>query len=122
MFGSFIKDIRYRRRTGLREFCLKHGHDPSNWSKMERGVLPPPKDEKILKKWAAQLDIEPESSEWIEFFDLAAVGAGRIPCYIMQEKELVSKLPVFFRVLSGKKPTARNLRNLLNLLKKADRP
>lgn len=122
MFGTFIKEIRSRSRIGLREFCLKHGHDPSNWSKIERGVLPPPRDEKILRKWAAQLGIKPGSGEWIEFFDFAAVDAGRIPDYIMQEKELVSKLPVFFRTLSGKKPSESDLRNLVKLLQEADRP
>ena len=40
MLGEFIKQIRARQRLGLREFCLKNGYDPSNWSKIEREVLP----------------------------------------------------------------------------------
>ena len=52
MFGEFVRQIRERRRLGLREFCLEHGHDSSNWSKVERGVLPPPRDEEILRTWA----------------------------------------------------------------------
>jgi hypothetical protein len=122
MFGTFIKEIRSRSRTGLREFCLKHGHDPSNWSKVERGILPPPRDEQILKKWAAQLCIKPGTDDWIQFFDFAAVDAGRIPDYIMQEKDLVSKLPVFFRTLSGKKPSEGDLKKMVKLLTEADRP
>ena len=45
MFGTFIKELRMKQRLGLREFCLKYEHDPSNWSKIEREVLSPPSDE-----------------------------------------------------------------------------
>ena len=39
MFGTFIKGLRAHRQLGLRECCLEHGHDPGNWSKIEREVL-----------------------------------------------------------------------------------
>ena len=55
MFGTFIKELRAKQRLGLREFCLEHGHDPSNWSKIEREVLQPPRDEETLRTWAKQL-------------------------------------------------------------------
>ena len=89
MFGTFIKEIRSRSRIGLREFCLDHSHDPSNWSKIERGVLPPPKDEDLLTDWAQQLGLKPGSEDWLKFFDYAAVDAGRIPAYVLEDKELV---------------------------------
>src|SRR2546428_14045686 len=72
MFGEFIKEIRARQRLGLREFCLEHGHDPSNWSKIEREVLPPPKDEEILRTWSRQLGLKQGSEDWLKFFDYAA--------------------------------------------------
>ena len=49
MFGQFVKQIRECQRLGLREFCLENGYDPSNWSKIEREVLPPPRDEDTLR-------------------------------------------------------------------------
>jgi len=104
MFGQFIKEIRSRQRLGLREFCLQHGHDASNWSKIERGILLPPKDEAILIEWAGQLD------------------AGRIPDYILTDKELVAKLPVFLRTLSGQKPSKEDLENLLEIIRRSHRP
>src|ERR1017187_3267350 len=55
MFGTFIKELRARKRLGLREFCLEHGHDPSNWSKIEREVASPPRDEETLRKWASRI-------------------------------------------------------------------
>jgi transcriptional regulator with XRE-family HTH domain len=117
MFGTFIKELRARRRLGLREFCLKHGHDPSNWSKIERGVLSPPRDEETLRTWAKQLGLKPGSDDWLKFFDYAAVGAGRIPDYVLKDKELLGKLPVFFRTLSGNRPSRVELENLIKLLR-----
>ena len=75
MFGTFVKELRARQRLGLREFCLEHGHDPSNWSKIEREVLAPPRDEDTLRGWAKQLGLKQGSEDWLKFFDLAAVDA-----------------------------------------------
>lgn len=117
MFGTFIKELRARRRLGLREFCLEHGHDPSNWSKIEREILPPPRNEQILSAWARQLGLKPGTDDWLKFFDYAAVDAGRIPDYVLKDEELLGKLPAFFRTLSGNKPTEEELENLIKLLR-----
>jgi hypothetical protein len=122
MFGTFIKEIRSRSRIGLREFCLDHSHDPSNWSKIERGVLPPPKDEGLLTEWAQQLGLKPGSEDWLKFFDYAAVDAGRIPAYVLEDRELVGKLPAFFRTLSGQKPSKEDLETLLEIIRKSHQP
>jgi transcriptional regulator with XRE-family HTH domain len=117
MFGGFIKELRARRRLGLREFCLEHGHDPSNWSKIEREVFQPPRAEETLRDWAKQLGLKPGSDDWLKFFDYAAVDAGRIPDHVLKDQELVEKLPAFFRTLSGYKPSDEELENLIKLLR-----
>jgi len=122
MFGTFVKELRARRRLGLREFCLEHGHDASNWSKIEREVLAPPRDEGILRKWAKQLGLKEGSEDWLKFFDYAAVDAGRIPDYVLNDEELVTQLPVFFRTLSGDKPSREDLEKLLAIINRARRP
>ena len=122
MFGKFVKELRARDRIGLREFCLKHGHDPSNWSKIEREVLAPPRDEGTLRTWARQLGLKEGSEGWLKFFDYAAVDAGRIPDYVMKDEELVGKLPLFFRTLSGQKPSREDLEKLLEIIKSTGRP
>ena len=115
MFGEFIKQIRQRQRLGLREFCLANGCDPSNWSKIEREVLPPPRDEDTLRSWARQLGLKPGSEDWLKFFDYAAVDSGRIPEYILKDAKLVAQLPVFFRTISGQKPSREDLEKLVEL-------
>jgi hypothetical protein len=116
MFGTFVKELRARRRVGLREFCLEHGHDPSNWSKLEREVLPPPRDEPTLRSWAKQLGLKSGSGDWLKFFDYAAVDAGRIPDRILADKELAAHLPAFFRTLSGQKPSPEDREKLLAII------
>lgn len=116
MFGKFIKELRARQRLGLREFCLERGHDPSNWSKIEREVLAPPRDEDTLRTWAKQLGLKQGSEDWLKFFDYAAVDAGRIPDYVLKDEKLVAQLPVFFRTLSGQKPSREDLETLFAVI------
>ena len=116
MFGTFIKELRTRQRLGLREFCLDNGHDPSNWSKIEREAMAPPRDEQTLCAWAKQLGLKQGSEDWLKLFDYAAVDAGRIPDYVLKDQELVSQLPVFFRTLSGQKPSREDLEKLLEII------
>src|SRR5437763_463984 len=108
MFGTFIKELRAKQRLGLREFCLKYKHDPSNWSKIEREVMPPPRDNETLRKWAKQLGLKPDADDWHKFFSHAAVDAGRIPKHVLNDvhdDELATQMPKFFRKLSGQTRT-----------------
>ncbi len=122
MFGTFIKELRAQKRLGLREFCLEHKHDPSNWSKIEREVLPPPSDEAILRQWAKELGIKEGSDDWLKFFEYAAVDAGRIPDHILEDEKLAAHLPLFFRTLSGQKPSRKDLEKLVDIIKGTRRP
>lgn len=116
-FGNFIKNLRMKKNQTLRNFCLEHGIDPGNHSKLERGILPPPKDEKKLKQLALSLGIREGSEDWKKYFDLALVGNGKIPDYIMEDKELVNKLPVFFRTIKGEKIDDEKLSKLIKLIR-----
>ena len=122
MFGTFIKELRTRRQLGLRESCLEHVHDPGNWSRLERELLPPPHDDQTLRAWAKQLRLKPGSDDWLKLFEYAAVGASRIPDRILEDKELVAHLPAFFRTLSGQKPSREDMQGLLAIIKGTRRP
>lgn len=117
MFGEFIKRIRVANRLGLREFCIAADYDPSNWSKIERGLLAPPQDERVLARIASVLELAEESEEWNKLFDFAAIDAGKIPAYVLDDAELVKRLPVFFRTATGKKPSEDDLRKLAETLR-----
>lgn len=116
-FGDFFKEMRIQKGISLREFCLKHGLDPGNVSKIERGVLGPPQDMKKLKEYAQYLGIKEGTANWHTFVDLASAGAGRIPQDILSDKESVARLPILFRTLRNKKLTKENLKELVEKLK-----
>lgn len=116
-FGSYFKERRIRLGLTLRQFCEEHGMDPGNLSKIERGVLPPPKDE-ILKKYTHYLKLKEASDEWYEFFDLASAESGRLPKELM-EKEIVARMPMLFRTLRGKKLSKDKLDKLIKLIKES---
>ena len=119
MFGELIKQLRSLKRLGLREFCIATDCDPSNWSKIERGMLPPPQDEDTLNRIALILGVSETSKERDLIFDYAAIDAGKIPKYVLDDAELVKRLPVFFRTATGKKPSEEELKTLAKILRSA---
>lgn len=119
LFGSYFKAARIKRGLTLRAFCLKYGFDPGNLSRLERGLLPPPQAEQKLTEYAKALGLKPGSDEWYEFVDRAAAERGRLPKDVLSDKELVSKLPLVFRMLRGQKLTKKRLDNLAEKIRRA---
>ncbi len=117
-FGDFIKERRASQGISLREFCRKIGLDPSNWSKVERSLLYPPRNELLLKKIAKLLKIEIGSKMWIEMKDNAQIDAGRIPEDILSDADLARSLPLLFRTLRDDRPTPEDLDRVFELLRK----
>jgi transcriptional regulator with XRE-family HTH domain len=115
-FGEYIFDLRRQKRITLREFCRVTKVDPSNWSKIERGILQPPKSNQVLEEIAAVLGLQKGSEEFNLLFDLAAIAF--IPRnLVLQEEKMLGKLPIFFRTLRGNKPTEEELETIIKLLK-----
>lgn len=116
-FGAFVKARRAALGLSLRNFCARRDVDPSNWSKLERGRLPPPQGEK-LREYAQYLELKEGSNEWYEFFDLAAAEAGRIP-EDLRDEAIAVKLPVLFRTLrDSAKDGGRDTEALLDEIKR----
>jgi transcriptional regulator with XRE-family HTH domain len=113
-FGNFVKTIRIERNITLRNFCKLAEVDPSNWSKIERELAPPPKSKVVLDNIAQVLSLRPGKDEYYTLFDLAIISF--IPKEMVNENEL-KKLPVFFRTTRGDVPTEQELRKLLEAIK-----
>jgi transcriptional regulator with XRE-family HTH domain len=118
MFGEFIKNRRIARDISLRKFCQIIDCDASNWSKVEREILPPPQEEEKLNRIAEVLEIKKHTDEWQEMIDLARVSANKLPDDISSDRTIVDALPLFFRTVRSEKPSAEDLTKLLALLKK----
>lgn len=111
-FGRFFEELRQAKGLTLRMFCKKAACDPANISRMERGLIPPPKSREILIKYAAALGLAEGTDDWYKFFDFAAADQGIVPRDIMADAELVKVLPAFFRTLRGQKPTEEEMKKL----------
>lgn len=117
-FGRYFEELRQAQNLTLRMFCKKALCDPANISRMERGLISPPKARDILEKYAEALNLVEGSSEWYKFFDLAAADQGIVPQDIMADAELVKVLPAFFRTLRGQKPTEGEMTKLAEKIRK----
>jgi len=117
-FGEYFKKLRISTGMTLRRFCRRYGLDPSNLSKMERGLLPPPPPE-TLERYAECLGLKKGSDEWFALFDLAAVERGEIPPDIASDEAIVAKLPLVFRTIRGQKVPRERLDDLIRLIKGA---
>ncbi len=95
-FGAFVREKRLKAKLSLREFCRQAELDPSNWSKVERDLLPALGTRESLENIAKLLKLKKGSSDWAMFFDLAAISQQRIPDDVYADDEVVKALPVFF--------------------------
>jgi len=120
-FGAFFEELRQRSHLTLREFCKKAVADAANISRMERGLMPPPKSREILERYAIALGLQEGSDDWYTLFDLAAMDKGMMPADIMEDPELVKVLPTFFRNLREQKPTKDELRKIAEKIRKGDK-
>lgn len=115
IFGDFVRKMRIKNLLTLREFCRQANVDPSNWSKIERGLFSPPKSKQVLQGIASILNLAEGSEEYNTLFDLAAISY--IPPDLINDQAVVDKLPVFFRTLRGEKPTRKELEELIKIIK-----
>ena len=118
-FGQFFKKMRGKKGLSLRRFCIENNLDPGNISKMERGLISPPQSREKLEQYASYLEIEKGTDDWYEYFDLAAAHTGKIPDDLMEDDELVKKLPLVFRTIRGRKLSKESLVTLAEIIGKS---
>ena len=119
-FGALLKDIRIAKGLTLRQCCELLGVDPSNWSKLERGITPAPKDPAILETWADSLELTGEARQ--RFLDMAALSRRELPADIASDEKVMAALPAFFRAARGHELTARELQGLVADIRKLHTP
>lgn len=116
MFNETIKSLRLERRLTLRNFCAQVGLDPSNWSKVERGVNPPPGDIGLLERLAEFFGLSGDSK--LAIMDEAALQRREIPADVAGHAILQRTLPAFYRAARGHELTAQELDSLAEDIRK----
>jgi transcriptional regulator with XRE-family HTH domain len=117
-FGNFFKQRRRERGITLREFCRINGFDPGNISKLERGLLPPPSAKEKRLQYANALGIKEGTDDWLTFCDLATTSAGKIPGDIVSDEEVMNALPVLFRTIRRKSLDEKDLKKLIDSVRR----
>ena len=114
-FGQYVKDLREKSGLSLRQFCRLADLDASNWSKIERDLLPPPKSRQQINDIASILSIPKESEEWNTLLDLAAIS--HVPKELFYNKSVAEKMPMYFRTARGEKPDPETVKELAKLFR-----
>jgi transcriptional regulator with XRE-family HTH domain len=120
MFSQKVKALRLHKRLTLRDFCDQLGIDFSNWSKIERGINPPPKNVEVLEKIAVFFELR--GADKLEFMDAAAVERHEIPPDVADNVMLLKALPAFFRSARGHELSEEELKNLFNDIRQLHQP
>jgi len=114
-FGQLIKELRFAKELTLRQCCAELGVDPSNWSKMERGVTPPPKDTALLERWARFFGLAGERKQ--EFLDRACLARQEIPPDMANDEKVIAALPAFFRAVRSEELEGDRLKQFIEGLR-----
>ncbi|MBQ1528302.1 helix-turn-helix domain-containing protein [Candidatus Saccharibacteria bacterium] len=103
----------------VREFARESGLDLAYVSRLENGVILPPKDGEKLARLADALRIVEGSEEWQEFMDLAAIAKNELPEDLRDDERVAKVLPAFYRAMRYKELGEEDLQKLLELIKES---
>ena len=116
VFGNYLKKLRSDRQLTLRAFCDANGFDAGNYSKIERGLLSPPRDDKKLDVYRQSFGLRRDGQEWQELQRLACISRGEIPAKLLSDGGMIEKLPALFRTLESGCISAEDLDKLIATL------
>lgn len=103
-FPALVRQGLERSSLSLRELCRRAGTDPSFMSKVIRGKLPPPSDEKLLKRLAKALGQDALT---------LIISTGMIPSEMRSDPESIKRLlergdtSAFRTALPPRRPASR---------------
>jgi len=117
MFGEYLRGLRLERSLTLRTLCAEAGLVPGNYSKMERGLVPAPKNKAKLESYRKALSLAADSTEWKEVLRLASLSRGEIPHGVLSDRDLSRKLPALFRFFEGETVDEETINELVATLR-----
>ncbi|GEM_PF-754719 len=113
-FGSYVKELREKCGLSLRRFSRLANWDASNWSKVERGILPPPKTRQQINDIATVLALAKDSEAYHTLCDLAAIS--HLPEDLVSRNMIADKLPIFFRAARSESPSHKQIQEIWHSL------
>ena len=117
-FGQLLKQHRAKTGQSLREFCVRNSIQPATWSRLERGLMQAT-DDRLVASYAAALELPEGSDEWQELFDHAAISRGEMPKDLLNDEEVLDKLPVLFRTIRARQVDGDGLDELIDKIRRS---
>jgi hypothetical protein len=117
IFGEFVKSTRLRSNIIARTAASNADMLPSNFSKMEHGVLAPPRDASKQKKLLAAIGIQSGTEEAMRFFDLAGAATGAVPVDLVDIISEDEARPLLLRTIDNKRLTETEVKKLIDIVR-----
>jgi transcriptional regulator with XRE-family HTH domain len=115
-FGDFVRSTRMKNGLTGRDASSAAGMLPSNFSKLEHGVLLPPQDPEKLRRLAEAIKIEPGSDTESLFFDLASKSNGSVPLDLADIISRNETVPLLLRTIGNKRLSAKDIERLVEIV------
>lgn len=118
-FGQAVSTARREKDLTLREFASRAGLHAGNLSKIERGRMAPPQDPEILDRMMSALGYPAADPRAQEIKDLAALENGRIPPDLLDDEEVLLRMPALLRTLKGRSLSSNEVETLVDMIRRA---
>ena len=118
LFGKHLKALRKASGKAARIVALEAGMQPSNYSRLEYGVINPPQTKQKLDRLASAVGVF-GSTEMSQFYDLAAAANKSVP---LDLADIISKddaIPLMLRIIGNKKLSKQEVHEILKLVRGA---
>ncbi len=116
-FGQYLKSLRKASGKAARIVALEAGMQPSNYSRLEYGVLNPPQTRPKLDRLAKAVGILDSKSEMAKFYDLAAAANKSIPLDLADIISRDEAVPLMLRTFGNKKLTKQDVEEIVKLVR-----
>jgi transcriptional regulator with XRE-family HTH domain len=117
-FGDLVRGRRAELRLSLRDFAMRADVDAGNLSKLERGRLNPPQDAAVLDRICVALEWDPQGNPAQELRDIAAVENGRIPEDLLNDEEVLSRMPLLLRTVHNRQLDHEEIEKLIDVIRR----
>jgi transcriptional regulator with XRE-family HTH domain len=116
IFGDFLRHIRLEKGLTARFVASAAEMLPSNFSKLEHGLLTPARDHEKQKKLMSALGISLGSVEAERFFDLAGKASDSTPVDLAQIISENETVPLLLRTIGNKRLSEDQIRRLVAIV------
>ena len=118
IFGEFVRKTRLANRISGREAADAVGMLPSNFSKLEHGLLNPPRDGEKQKALADAIGLK-NPDERAKFFDFAGEALKAVPADIAEIISEEDALPLLLRTIGNKRLSKEAIKRLVEIVRGA---